>query len=127
VPKRADKRFHNKPVSLLILEGYTEEVFYPIVRDKFLRDIRIENRNIKGQGNINKDVLSEIYKYTYHNRDDLVRAYCCIDSERDKLSATSLDLELICDKARERKMYQLLSVNSILADPDIESWFFYDS
>lgn len=124
--KRARDNLRNVPVSLLILEGYTEEVFYPIVRDKYLCGIRIERRNIKGQGNINKDVLGEIYKYVYNNRSDFVRAYCCIDSERNKVSATPLDLEFICNMTRDKKMVQLLSVDSILADPDIESWFFYD-
>jgi hypothetical protein len=109
-----------------VLEGDTEQIFYPLIRDKFLKGTRIEPRNIKGRGNVNKDVLSEIYKYIYVNRNDLVRAYCCVDTERNKHTATPLDLELICEKIKERGMHQVLSVDKILADPDIESWFFYD-
>jgi len=126
VPKRGTAKIDNKPVSLLILEGDTEQIFYSIIRDKFLRNIRIELRNIRGQGNINKDILSEIFKYTYNNPSDRVRAYCCIDTEKLKTSATPFELELIRNKARERNMTQVLSIDGILADPDIESWFFYD-
>ena len=124
--KQGNARTFDRPVSLLVLEGDTEQVFYPSIRDKFLKGIRVELRNIKGRGNVNKDILSEIFKYMYVNRHDLVRAYCCVDTERDKQSATPLDLELISDKARGRGMNRLLSVDQILADPDIESWFFYD-
>ena len=124
--KRSYNKHFDTPVSLLILEGYTEEVFYPIIRDKFLCGIRIEHRNIKGRGNINKDILSEIFKFTYNNRDDVVRAYCCVDTEKQKQSATPFDLDFICDQVKTRNMKRVLSVNSILADPEIESWFFHD-
>lgn len=124
--KRRIAKINNKPVSLLILEGDTEQVFYPLIRDKFLKGIRIELRNIKGRGNINKDLLSEIHKYTYNNPDDLVRAYCCVDTEGQKISATPFELDFIRNKAREKSMTQVLSIDSMLADPDIESWFFYD-
>jgi hypothetical protein len=117
----------NKPVSLLILEGDTEEVFYSIIRDQFLKSIKIELRNIKGQGNINKDILASILKYTYNNPSDFVRAYCCIDSEGQKITATPLDLNFVRQQICQREeMNLILSVDAILADPDIESWFFYD-
>ena len=124
--KRGNANICSKPVSLLVLEGDTEQIFYPLIRDKYLKGIRIELRNIRGRGNVNKDILGEIFKYMYVNRNDFVRAYCCVDTERDKCSATPLDLEFVRGKAKERKMNQLLSIDQILADPDIESWFFYD-
>ena len=124
--KRRNARIHSKLVSLLVLEGDTEQIFYSIIRDTFLKGVRIELRSIKGQGNVNKDVLSEIYKYTYNNPHDLVRAYCCVDTERQTCTATPFDLELIHEKAKERKMKQVLSIDAILAGPNIESWFFYD-
>ena len=58
--KRVNARAFDKPVSLLVLEGDTEQVFYPLIRDQFLKGIRIELRNIKGRGNVNKDILSEM-------------------------------------------------------------------
>ncbi|KPL23487.1 MAG: hypothetical protein AMJ75_05940 [Phycisphaerae bacterium SM1_79] len=126
VPKPPDNRCCDRPVSLLVLEGDTEGVFYPIVRDKYLRGVRAELRNLKGRGNVNKDVLSEIYKYTYNNRSDLVRAYCCVDTERQKQSATPFDLDFVREQVRIRQMARVLSLDAILGDPDIESWFFYD-
>ncbi|MBN2180666.1 MAG: DUF4276 family protein [Sedimentisphaerales bacterium] len=126
MPKKTPILSRDRPVSLLILEGFTEEVFYPIIRDRFLRGIRIELGNIKGQGNINRDVLSEIFKFTYNNRKDVVRAYCCADTERQKQSVIQLDLDFIREQVKCRNMNKVLSVNAILADPEIESWFFYD-
>lgn len=124
--KRRIAKIHNKPVSLLVLEGDTEQLFYHIIRDKFLKGIRIELRNIKGRGNVNKDILCEIYKYTYNNRDDPVRVYCCVDTERQKRTATPLELDFIREQVKMRKLRLIMSVDVILADPEIESWFFYD-
>lgn len=124
--KRRTAKANNRPVSLLILEGDTEQVFYAIIRDKFFKGIRIELRNIKGRGNVNKDVISEIYKYMYNNPDDLVRAYCCVDTERQTSSATPFELDFVREQAKVRMSSRVLSVGVILADPDIESWFFYD-
>ena len=124
--KRRTAKAHNKPVSLLVLEGDTEQIFYPIIRDKFLKGIRIELRNIKGRGNVNKDVLCEIYKYTYNNRDDAVRVYCCVDTERQKRTATPLELDIMREQVKLRKLRFVLSVDLLSADPEIESWFFYD-
>lgn len=125
-PRQRSKQ-GDRPVTLLILEGDTEVIFYGRVRDARLNGIKVELRNMKGQGNTNKDVLAELFKYCRNNPADLVRAYCCIDTERDKASATPLDLEVIKEKVTQnRNLKNILSVSSILADPEIESWFFYD-
>jgi hypothetical protein len=126
VPKRKDDKPRGRLVSLLVLEGDTEEIFYPIVQSRFLHGIRVAMRNLKGRGNVNKDVLSEMFKYTYNNRNDFVRAYCCVDTERQKQSATPFDLDYVREQARVRQITGLLGIDAILADPDIESWFFYD-
>lgn len=115
-----------QPVSLLILEGETEEVFYSLIRDRYLQQMRVELKPLKGRGNVNKDILSKVYQYCYDNRTDLVRVYCCVDSEAQKRSATPLDLQLLSEKIKTGSMAAVLSINQILADPDIESWFFYD-
>ena len=123
---RRPTNIRNKVVSLLILEGDTEQEFYPIIRDRFLIGIAIKLQNIKGQGNTNKDVLAEIYKYTYNNHTDLVRAYCCVDTEKQNTTATPLELDFVREQIRMKRLHTVLSVEAILADPDIESWFFYD-
>jgi hypothetical protein len=127
VPSPTHNRLPVKPAALLVLEGDTEKVFYARLRAEFLGGIRLDLRNIKGRGNINKDLLAEIYKYTYNNPNDLVRAYCCIDTESQNQSATPFDLEVVREKVKASKdMRQVLSVDAILANPEIESWFFYD-
>lgn len=115
-----------QPVSLLILEGYTEQVFYPIVRDCYLTGIRIQLVNIKGRGNVNKQVLAKIFQYYRDNPKDMVRAYCCVDAETQKSRATPLDVGLIRRHVNDRKMVRVLSIDGVVTDPDIESWFFYD-
>lgn len=126
MPVQKNRKEFQKVVSLLILEGYTESVFYPIIRDRFLRGIRIELKNMKGQGNTNKDVASEIFKYAYNNPLDLVRVYCCVDRETQNITATPLSLSIIRKEIEKRNIVQVFSVDSIMAGPDIESWFFYD-
>jgi len=127
VARKGTRHRRSKIVSLLILEGDTEEVFYPLIRDKFLEGIPVELKNIRGCGHTNRDVLSEMYKYTYNNPQDLVRAYCCLDKSNQKISAVPLELEFVRNQIRSNsKLTQILSVRSIIADPEIESWFFYD-
>jgi len=117
----------NRPVSLLILEGETESVFYPLIRDKFLASTRVELWQVHSGSNINKQVLSKIFTYTYRNPEDLVRVYCCSDTDRNKLRATPLDIEYTRETVKTRSsMTNVLSVTAIMADPEIESWFFYD-
>jgi len=117
----------NSPVSLLILEGDTESVFYPIVRDHFLKGIKIHLCQVNQGSNINKQILSKIFIYIYNNPNDLIRVYCCTDTDRNKNSPTPFDIPLIENEIKKKQeMRSVLSVNSILADPEIESWFFYD-
>lgn len=113
-------------VSLLIVEGYTEEAFYPYLKECCFQNIRTRIENIKGQGNPNKQALEKIHAFFTCYPDTLYRAYCCLDTERGNRCITPLDLELIKEKAKNMGICNLLSVDAILADPEIESWFFYD-
>jgi len=126
VPRHPRKGSSDKPVSLFILEGDTEDVFYRLVCEKFLRGTRRELRQIRSGGNIDRQVLSEIYKYTWNNPYDSVRVYCCSDTDRIKRNPTPLDVKHIRSVVEERKMIKVMSVDTILADPEIESWFFLD-
>jgi hypothetical protein len=50
-----------------------------------------------------------------------------LDTESQNQSATPFDLEVVREKVKASKdMRQVLSVDAILANPEIESWFFYD-
>jgi len=114
------------PVSLLIIEGETEQIFYPIIVRKYLSGLRITRYNLKGQSNTNKQVIGRTQLFLRDNPNDLVRVYCCVDAERGKRSATPLDLDIVREHIKARRLKGVLSVDQLLADPDIESWFFYD-
>jgi len=126
VARRASDSQVSEPVSLLIIEGETEEIFYGIVRDTYLKGIRLHVQNLKGRGNINKDVFGKIQQYLHNNPNETVRVYCCIDSERDKRTAVQLDLDLIRALIKQRNLNSVLSIDAMMADPELESWFFYD-
>jgi hypothetical protein len=113
-------------VSLLIIEGETEQIFYRIIQDNYLQGIRYRTFNIKGQGSINRQVVGRIQRFVRDNPDDMVRAYCCLDAVQETRTATPLDMEIVREQIRARKLKTVLSVDAILADPEIESWFFYD-
>jgi len=112
---------------LLVLEGDTESVFYPLVREQYLTGVRVDLRQIKRGGNINKKILAKIFGYTLDHPCELLRVYCCSDTDSNNNSPTPLDVGLIRRTVKERDdMRCVLSVDVILADPEIESWFFYD-
>lgn len=126
MPDQLGKGICSNVVSLLILEGDTESVFYPLIRDHFLRGIMVELRQVHSGGNINKQVLSKIFTYTYNNPGNLVRVYCCSDTDRNELRATPLDIGYVRELVKSSQITNVLSVDAIRADPEIESWFFYD-
>lgn len=126
MPDQHGKGICSNVVSLLVLEGDTESVFYPLIRDRFLRGIRVELRQVHSGGNINKQVLSKIFTYTYNNPGNLVRVYCCSDTDRNELRATPLDIGYVRELVKSSQMTNVLSVDAIMADPEIEAWFFYD-
>lgn len=113
-------------VSLLLLEGDTESIFYPLVRDKYLVGMRAVLRQVQCGGNTNKKMLAKIFQYVHEHPSERLRVYCCSDTDSNNNSPTPLDIGLIRKTVKERNMQCVLSVDKILADPEIESWFFYD-
>jgi len=130
------------PVSLLVYEGETEEIFYPIVREKYLRRLRYDHSCIKGQGRTNLQIINAAITFCLNNPSEYLRVYSCIDTERGKQGIVPFDINYVrsqiadmektrivnnlgIKKVRQIKR-QILSITAIQADPDIESWFFYD-
>lgn len=124
--KRQGKWQGNNPLSLLIVEGYTELVFYSLIRDRYLRNLRVKIANLHGQNNINRQILREIYLFWINHPHEVFRVYCCIDTERGNRYATPLELDIINNGVRVLDIRPLLSIDNILADREIESWFFHD-
>jgi hypothetical protein len=115
---------HKKPkriLSVLLVEGPTEVVFYEKIKELFLKSTKIEH--LEGNFNINKKVLQ---KTINKNSDRLVRVYCCVDRESRYEKVPGLDLKLIRNEVVSKKCKNVLSVDRIIATKMLESWFFYD-
>jgi hypothetical protein len=115
---------HKKPkriLSLLLVEGPTEVVFYEKIKELFLKSTKIEH--LEGNFNINKKVLQ---KTLNKNSDRLVRVYCCVDRESRYGKVPGLDLKLIRNTVVKKNRNNVLSVDRIIATKMLESWFFYD-
>jgi hypothetical protein len=59
-----DGRHNNRmPISLLLVEGETEELFYGRVKQDFLGGCRVTIRCLKGLYNINRNVIDRITEF----------------------------------------------------------------
>jgi len=123
VLKRSEKH-GDEPLSLLLVEGDTEKVFYERVKGQCLKDLRrVKLEQIKGLFNVNKKILAKI-KGKYNN--EIVRVYCCLDRESRYARTPGFDLKLIKVELKRSGAKNVLSINAIIATRMIESWFFYD-
>lgn len=112
-----------QPLSVLLVEGQTEEVFYRRVKDTFLRDLRVTIELLEGLRNINEKVLNRlIHKYS----DQDVRAYCCVDRESRYGNSPDLKISWIQHELLTEGMVNVKSIHAITATQMIESWFFHD-
>lgn len=115
---------HKKPqkiLSVLLVEGPTEVVFYKKIKRLYLKSTTIEH--IGGNWNINKKVLDRI---THRYSDRPVRVYCCVDRESRNGRVPGLDLHFIRREIVSKNLDDILSIDSIIAIQMLESWFFYD-
>jgi len=109
-------------LSVLLVEGQTERVFYDRVKSTFLTcPCTIEV--IRGLYNINTKILHALR--TRHT-DSPVRAYCCLDRESRYAKTPQFDLGFIRAELRKANARNVLSVDAIIATQMIESWFFHD-
>ena len=108
-------------LSVLLVEGQTEVVFYNEIKRLYLKNTTIEHLN--GNFNINRKILDKI---TYKYSDRPVRVYCCVDRESRFGQVPNLDLDLIREEIVSKNFDNVLSIDSIIATKMIESWFFYD-
>ncbi len=111
------------PLSVLLVEGDTEEVFYGRVKRELLADCRIHVDCIEGLYNINTKVVNYLLRRI---PDEKVRVYCCVDRETRYGKTPGLDLPLIRTKVKQFGLTHVLSVDSVVATQMLESWFFHD-
>lgn len=110
-----------KILSVLLVEGPTEVVFYNKIKKLYLKSTTIEH--LEGNWNINKKVLDRI---THKYSDRPARIYCCVDRESRNGQVPGFDLDFIRKEIVSKKLHNVLSVDSIIATIMLESWFFYD-
>ncbi len=116
------------PISLLLVEGDTDVLFYKRVKADYLdkENLRVTIRNLEGLYNINRKIVDKLDSFCDHNRDEIVRAYCCVDRESRYGKTPGLDLDVIIRNIREKQICGVHSVDAIVATQQIESWFFWD-
>ena len=120
---RASRR-GSGPVSLLLVEGPTERVFYQRVRELALSDVRnVRIETIEGLFNVNRKILDLLlFKY----RGASLRAYCCLDRESRYAKTPQFDLDQIRREIRAQNARYVLGIDAIIATQMLESWFFHD-
>jgi hypothetical protein len=112
--------------ALIFVEGDTEEEFYQVVCDKYLKGVRKKVWNLSGNFNIHTKVLDKTFSFLDKHRKSLVRVYCCIDREsRDHNPPIDIDF-LVSTFGKYPEKRRVLSVDKIIATQMIESWFFHD-
>jgi len=114
------------PVSLLLVEGETDEIFYKRIKSELLASYRITIQNLEGLYNINAKVINRIIRYLQQHKDEKIIVYCCIDRESRYGTVPGFDLKRIKKYIKEQVIQNVLSINVIIATKQIESWFFYD-
>ncbi len=124
--KAHGKENHKAPISLLLAEGETDELFWQRVKNSSLNSCRITTKDLKGNFNINEKVVDKAVEYCGKHTDELVKVYCCIDRESRNDKPPGFELKTIVREILERNIKSVLSVDKIIATQQIESWFFWD-
>lgn len=115
-----------KPVSLLLVEGDTDMLFYKRIKNASLKECRTTIRNLGGLYNINKKAINGIVNYVKQHRDEVIRVYCCLDRDSRYREITEFDIKKVKKYITDEKIKSVLSIDLIKATQQIESWFFHD-
>lgn len=124
--KDSQQRTGSNLISLLLVEGETDEIFYNRIKSEIITDVRNTVDNLRGLYNINRKIIDKIFRYSNNNPNELIRVYCCIDRESCDKPPPEFDLDLIKKHIREQSFTNILSIAPVLANKQIESWFFHD-
>ncbi len=115
-----------QPVSLLLVEGDTDEVFYKRIKKLCLGGCRSIVKNLEGLYNINAKVVDSIGTYVRQHKDESIRVYCCFDRESRYGEVPEFNIKRVKKYLKDEDLNRTLSINVITATLHIESWFFYD-
>ncbi len=82
----------SKTTALIFVEGETEEEFYQVVCDRYLRGLSKQVKNLHGNFNIHSKILDKTVSFLENHPESEVRVYCCIDREsRDQNPPINID------------------------------------
>jgi len=126
VARAQGKGSTKSPISLLLVEGDTDVIFWTRIKAAYLNEFRITISNLEGNFNINKKVLCKVDGFCETHSDEHVRVYCCLDRESRYGKVPEFNLRTIRREIQERNIRSVLSVDAIIATQQIESWFFWD-
>jgi len=115
-----------KPMSLLLVEGETDMLFYKRIKNTCLKEYRTTIRDLEGIYNINKKVINGIMNYVQQHRDENIRVYCCFDRESRYGEVPEFDIRKVGKYIKDEMIKTVLSIDLIRATQQIESWFLYD-
>ena len=101
-----------KPISLLLVEGYTETLFYKRIKNNFLNNCRITIRNLEGLYNINKKVITAIEDYIQQHKDEQIRAYCCFDRESRYGEVPEFNIKKVKKHIKNQNMNKVLRASN---------------
>ncbi len=124
--KEEQVNLSKKPISLLLVEGDTDEIFYQQIKNSFIKECRATIQNLQGLFNVNKKVINSIVNYVQKHKDEQIRVYCCLDRESRYGQVPEYDINKIKKYVKDENIRAILSINSVIATQQIESWFFYD-
>lgn len=115
-----------KPVSLLLVEGDTDILFYKRIKNIFPKEYRVTIRKVGGVYNINKKTINGIVNYVRQHKDEKIRVYCCLDRDSRYREVPEFDIKKVKKYIKGEKIKSVLSIDLIKATQQIESWFFHD-
>jgi hypothetical protein len=115
-----------EPLSVLLVEGGTDKLFYGHIAENHFQKLPYKLIDIHGGGNMLKRALASAFPPTVPDSNFKIRIYCCQDNESEYKEAPDFDLESIRQACVQENLRNILSVDAIVANQMIESWFFYD-
>ena len=115
-----------KPVIYLLYEGATEKIFYKNrINPQYLQGLYLKGKDVEGNGSFLRNALA-VALPPFVKKGQKLRIYCCADNEDTYHRVPDFDLESIREACKQENLKNILSVDAIVANKMLESWFFYD-
>lgn len=115
------------PLFIFLAVGDAEEIILKILIQKYLRGIHYKIFNAGQHNNPVQSVLMHS-EPPFVEKKDILRIIYCVDNEQPypNEGPHDVDIEACRTACIEENTHNVLSVDDIVANKMIESWFFYD-